>query len=338
MFKPITIKDIAQALKVSTSTVSRSLSDSYEINAATKTRVLEYAREHNYTKNPIALSLKQRRSYSIGVTVCEVANSFFSQAIDGIESVAYSKGYNVVISQSHDSYEREAINLQHLANRSVDGLLVSMSAETKDFAHILKLHEQGLPIVFFDRVLDIFDTHKVTSNNKEGTRNAIQALIDKGYNKIAHLANACHLSITKERLEGYEEAFLRNNLEVKETMIRYCHHGGRVQQEVEDAVHSLLSMDDKPDAIFVASDRLSSGCLIALKKLSPREKQPAVCGFSNSEILNAFQPEFMCIRQPAFEMGEVAMRMLIQLIESKRRVAKFESIVLDTQLLQPHGV
>ncbi|HMF74008.1 MAG TPA: LacI family DNA-binding transcriptional regulator [Flavitalea sp.] len=333
MFKPITIKDIAHALKISTSTVSRSLSDSYEINTATKMRVIEYAREHKYRKNPIALSLKQRRSYSIGVTVCEVANSFFSQAIDGIESVAYSKGYHVIISQSHDSYEREAANLQHLANRSVDGLLVSMSAETKDFSHILKLSEQGLPIVFFDRVIDAFDTHKVTSNNKEGTRNAIQALIDKGYKKIAHLANASHLSITRERLEGYWQALVENDLEVEERMIRYCHHGGRLQQEVEDAVYSIINMDDKPDAIFVASDRLSIGCLTALKKLSPDSTHPVVCGFSNSDILNTLQPEFMCVRQPAFEMGEVAMNMLIQLIESKKRVTKFESIVLDTELL-----
>lgn len=334
MFKPITIKDIAHALELSPSTVSRALSDSYEINEKTKKRVLEYAEEHNYKRNPIALSLRQRRSYSIGVIVCEVANSFFSQAIDGIESVAYSKGYHVIISQSHDSYEREVVNVQHLANRSVDGLLVSMSAETKDFSHIQKLHKQGLPIVFFDRIIDIFDTHTVTSNNKEGSKNATQALIDKGFKRIAHLANAPHLSITKERLDGYQEALRNNNLEVKDSMVRYCHHGGRLQQEVEDAVKSFISMDEKPDAIFVASDRLSIGCLTALKKLSPNQVHPAVTGFSNSDILDLLQPGFSCVRQPAFEMGRVAMKMLIQLIESKYPITEFESIVLDTELIR----
>jgi len=334
VFKPITIKDIAHALELSPSTVSRALSDSYEINEKTKKRVLEYAEEHNYKRNPIALSLRQRRSYSIGVIVCEVANSFFSQAIDGIESVAYSKGYHVIISQSHDSYEREVVNVQHLANRSVDGLLVSMSAETKDFSHIQKLHKQGLPIVFFDRIIDIFDTHTVTSNNKEGSKNATQALIDKGFKRIAHLANAPHLSITKERLDGYQEALRNNNLEVKDSMVRYCHHGGRLQQEVEDAVKSFISMDEKPDAIFVASDRLSIGCLTALKKLSPNQVHPAVTGFSNSDILDLLQPGFSCVRQPAFEMGRVAMKMLIQLIESKYPITEFESIVLDTELIR----
>jgi LacI family transcriptional regulator len=242
------------------------------------------------------------------VTVCEVANSFFSQAIDGIESVAYSKGYHVIISQSHDSCERETINLQHLANRSVDGLLISMSAETKNFDHIMRLSEQGLPIVFFDRVVDNIDTHKITSDNSEGTRKAIQALIDNGYKKIAHLANASHLSITRERLNGYQQSLRENGLEYKESMIRYCQHGGRIQQEVEDAVQSIISMDDQPDAIFIASDRLSIGCLTALKKLGVPDSRYALSGFSNSEILNTLQPQFMCVRQPAFEMGEVAIK------------------------------
>ena len=334
MFRPITIKDIAQALDISPSTVSRALNDSYEINEETKKRVLNYAEEHNYKKNPIALSLKKRKSYSVGVIVCEVANSFFSQVIDGIESIAYSKGYHVIISQSHDSYEREVINIEHLTNRSVDGLLVSMSAETKDFSHILKLHKEGLPIVFFDRVINAFNTHKVISNNKKGTKDATQALIDKGFKRIAHLANAPHLSITKERLEGYQEALRENHLEINESLVRYCHHGGRKQQEVEDAIKYFINMDEKPDAIFVASDRLSIGCLTALKKLSPHQKHPEVTGFSNSDILDLLQPEFSCVRQPAFEMGRIAMNMLVQLIESKHPVTEFESIVLDTELIK----
>ncbi len=333
MFKPITIKDIAQALDLSPSTVSRALSDSHEINEETKKRVLEYAEKHNYRRNPMASSLRHGRSYSIGVVVCEVANSFFSQAIDGIESVAYGKGYHVIISQSHDAYEREVVNIQHLANRAVDGLLISMSAETKDFSHIINLHEQGLPIVFFDRVINAFETHTVTSNNLEGARKATQSLIDRGFRKIAHLANAPHLSITSERLEGYEEALRQNGILLDEPFIRYCHHGGRVQQEVEDAVRYFLSLDEKPHAIFVASDRLSMGCLSAYNKLAPKGEHPVVAGFSNSEVLDLIQPGFLCVRQPAFEMGRTAMEMLIQLIESRYPVYDFENIVLDTELI-----
>ncbi len=333
MFKPITIKDIAQALDLSPSTVSRALSDSYEINEETKKRVLDYAEKHNYRRNPIASSLRHGRSYSIGVVVCEVANSFFSHAVDGIESVAYSKGYHVIISQSHDAYEREVVNIQHLANRAVDGLLISMSAETKDFSHIVKLHEQGLPIVFFDRVIDAFDTHTVTSDNRTGAKNATESLIDRGFTKIAHLANAPHLSITAERMEGYQSALARHGIDLDESLIRYCHHGGRIQQEVEDAVRYFINLDEKPDAIFVASDRLSMGCLSAYNKLLPKGLHPAVAGFSNSDVLDLLQADFTCIRQPAFEMGRVAMEMLIQLIESRYPVYDFENTVLETKLI-----
>ncbi|SFC54152.1 LacI family transcriptional regulator [Parapedobacter composti] len=333
MFKPITIKDIAQALALSPSTVSRALSDSYEINEETKKRVLEYAEKHNYRRNPMASSLRQGRSYSIGVVVCEVANSFFSQAIDGIESVAYGKGYHVIISQSHDSYEREVVNIQHLANRAVDGLLISMSAETKDFSHITNLHGQGLPIVFFDRIIHAFDTHTVTADNRDGARKATQSLIDSGFRRIAHLANAPHLSITAERLEGYEAALKSNGLRLDETLIRYCHHGGRVQQEVEDAVRYFINLQEPPDAIFVASDRLSMGCLSAYNQLIPKDRQPAVAGFSNSEVLDLIQPGFTCVRQPAFGMGRMAMELLIQLIESRYPVYEFEHVVLETALI-----
>ena len=151
-FEAVTIKDIAKALSLSTATVSRALRDSYEISAETKQIVLDCAEKLNYQPNPIAKSLRDRRSGSVGVIVCEIANSFFSQAINGIESIAYSGGYNIIISQSHESYEREVINLKYLASRSVDGLLISLSTETNDLSHFEYLHNKGLPMVFFDRI------------------------------------------------------------------------------------------------------------------------------------------------------------------------------------------
>ncbi|MES2429090.1 MAG: LacI family DNA-binding transcriptional regulator, partial [Bacteroidota bacterium] len=164
MYKPATIKDIALALNLSPSTVSRALRDGYEISTETKKIVVAYAEKINYRSNPIALSLKNRRSYSIGIVVPKLANSFFSQAIAGIESIAYERGYHTIITQTHDSSERELINVNHLAQRSVDGLLISMSAGTSDYGFLKKLHNDGLPIVFFDRIIDDIDTFKVTSD------------------------------------------------------------------------------------------------------------------------------------------------------------------------------
>jgi LacI family transcriptional regulator len=332
MFKPVTIKDIAKTLNFSTSTVSRALRGGYEISEETKKIVLDYAEKINFKRNPIALSLKERRSYSIGIIVCEVANVFFSQAIDGIESIAYSKGYHTIISQSHDQYEREVINIEHLANRSVDGIIISLAAETKNYEHIQKLHDRGLPIVFFDRILESMQTHKVTSNNVKGAFDATEYLIKKGCKKIAHLANSEQLSITAQRKIGYEDALTKHNLPVKSEYIRYCNHGGSQQDEVEQAMISLLSLPDKPDAIFVASDRLSMSCLAALKKHD--SGNILVAGFSNSDVVELFSPSLSCVRQPAFEMGRIATEMLISLIEAKYPVEEFETKILENTFFE----
>src|SRR5436190_4747165 len=176
-FEAVTIKDIARALGISTSTISRALRDSYEISPKTKQLVLDCAEKLNYRPNPIALSLKERRSRSIGVVVCEIANNFFSQVIDGIESIAYDRGYNVIVSQSRESYDREVIDLQYLASRSVDGIIISLSVETTDLSHITSLQERGMPIVLFDRINNEINTHKVIVDNYKGAYEATEHLI-----------------------------------------------------------------------------------------------------------------------------------------------------------------
>ena len=332
MIKSVTLKDIANALGLSPSTVSRALRDGYEISEETKKKVNEYAKKINYERNLVALSLKNRKSYSIGVVLCEVSNNFFAQTINGIESIAYERGYNVIISQSHDSYEREVMNVNHLANRSVDGLLISMSAETTDFSHITSLHEKGLPIVFFDRIIDEIETHKVTSNNFEGSFQATELLIKAGKTRIAHLANAPQLSITKERLSGYKAALEKYKIEFNPDYVKHCHHGGRLQQEVEDVVKAFLLMENKPDAVFVASDRLSICFLTAIKNFNLDPEEIGIAGFSNSDVIELMQPSFTYVRQSAFEMGQIATEMLIQLIESKYPVTEFEKKVLETEI------
>ena len=333
MYEAITIKDIAKALGLSTSTISRALRGSHEISPETKKLVMEYAEQYNYRPNPIALSLKERRSRSIGVVVCEIANNFFSQAINGIESIAYNRGYHVIISQSHESYEREVVNVEHLSSRSVDGLLVSLSTETVNVEHFKKLHEKGLPIVFFDRVTDVIDTHKVVVDNYKGAYDAIQHLLNAGYKKIAHLASSAHLSITKERLKGYYAALNDNKISINEAYVKYCNHGGMIQLELENAVKELMQMKDRPNAIFCAGDRLTTGVMTALKKLGIRiPADLALIGFTNSTMVELIEPSLSAVKQPAFEMGQSAIELLIKLIESKRPVTEFENVVLQTEI------
>lgn len=333
MFESSTIKDIAKALGLSTSTVSRALRDSYEISAGTKKLVTDYARQVHYRPNPNALSLKERKSKSIGIVVSEVANHYFSQAINGIESIANSRGYTVIITQTHESLEREIANVQHLAARSVDGLLISLSAETDTTGHLEELHERGLPIVFFDRIPEQINTHKITADNAKGAYDATSHLIRCGYKTIAHISSSAHLSISTERLDGYIKALTENGLTVDQQYIKNCPHGGMIQNELETVFQELMELEVQPDAIFVAGDRLTMGCMHVLKKLNLLNPTSiAIAGFSNSDVLDLFSPSLTSVFQPAFDMGQLATIKLLELIEAKFPVTEFEKKVLDTQL------
>ena len=333
-FEPVTIKDIGKALGLSTSTVSRALRGSYEISSETKKLVLEYAEKINYRPNPIALSLKERRNHSIGIIVCEIANNFFSQAINGIESIAYNRGYHVIISQSHESFERETVIVDHLASRSVDGLLVSISSGTTDYTHFKQLYEKGLPIVFFDRVTSEINTHKVIADNFKGAYDATEHLIKNGFKKIGHITSAPYLSISMERLEGYKEALRKNNIEFDEKLVQHCYNGGMIYDEVEDALSKIFKLKQKADALFTAGDRLTTTCMQALQKLGKKIPDDiAIIGFTNTNLGELFHPPLSVVRQPAFEIGQVATELLISMIESKRPVTEFENKVLQTEMI-----
>jgi LacI family transcriptional regulator len=264
--------------------------------------------------------------------VSEIANNFFSQAINGIESIAYNRGYHVIITQTHESAEREKVNVQHLASRGVDGLLISLSSETVDLSHLKELYEKGLPIVFFDRITDEIETHKVSANNYLGSFHATEHLIYQGYKKIAHITSSPHLSITKERLEGYKEALQKHKIPVSEALIKYCPHGGMIVEEIEEAVTDLFKAKTKPDAIFTAGDRITTVCFGVLKRMK-QKKEVGFTGFTNTGVGDLFSPSLTVIRQPAFEIGQTAIEYLIGLIESKRPVTEFQTKVLETELI-----
>jgi LacI family transcriptional regulator len=329
----ITIKDIAKALNLSTSTVSRALRGSYEISAETKKLVLDYAEKMNYRPNPIALSLKEQRSRAIGIVVPEIANNFFSQAINGIESIAYNKAYHVIITQSHESAEREGTNISHLVSRSVDGLLISLASETTDLTYLKGLHEKGLPVVFFDRITDEIDTHKVTANNYKGAFTATEHLIRQGYTTIAHITNSPVLSITRERLRGYRDALEKNGLTYNEALVKYCEHAGMVESEVEEAVQQLFSLPQQPDAVFTVSDRVTTSYLSVARNIPHLPAHTGLVGFTNAAFAHLFEVPVSVIKQPAFQIGQAAIEMLISMIESKRPVTDYETRVLDTEMI-----
>ena len=198
------------------------------------------------------------------------------------------------------------------------------------------LHQYGFPIVFFDRIVEDIATHKVMVDNFQGAYNATMHLLSQGYKRIACITNSAHLSITKERVAGYLAALEKHGIKPPPSLIKYCFHGGMLLEEVTDAVAALLKEKRRPDAIFTTSDKLTTGCMRALKKAQiaiPGEM--ALTGFSNSELIELLHAPLTVVRQPAFEMGQVATELLLQLIESKRPVKDFETRVLQTELMIP---
>lgn len=311
----ITIKDIAKALNLSTSTVSRALRDSYEINPETKRMVLEYAERMHYRPNPIALSLKENRSRSIGVIVPEISNFYFSEAINGIEAAASDRDYHLVIFQSQESYERELEKVQYLAARRVDGLLMSVSSRTLQHDHLRELQERGMPLVFFDRVPADIVARKIVADNAGGAYEATMHLLQTGRRRIAHITSQPGLSITRERLLGYRRALEDFGIPFDESLVKYCYYS---PQEVEANLDALYALPQPPDAFLTVSDRLALGYYRALHLRHIRIPQDAsFVGFSNLNAAELLQPPMSTVVQPAFHMGHAAAHCLLDLIEGK---------------------
>jgi LacI family transcriptional regulator len=289
-----TLKDIARELNISVSTVSRALRDSYEINAETKRVVMECAARLHYRPNPIALSLKGSSSKAIAVIVPQIANYYFSQAINGIEEVANRRGYDVLIFQTHETYDREIANLRQALARRVDGVLISLSSETSDVTHLQELQQQGTPIVQFDRVSAEVNTPRVVADNFGGAFAATEHLIKTGRRRIAHLTIQPWLSITQERLAGYRAALEQNGLPYDESLVRFG----------------------------TASDRLALGCLAALRqrRISIPD-EVSLIGFTNLNVADLLSPSMSTVVQPAKEIGQTAAERLLDLIERKQRPA-----------------
>lgn len=338
----ITIKDIARELGVSPSTVSRALKDHPDISPDTKKAVTELAEKLHYQPNSIALSLRQSKTNTIGVIIPEIVHFFFSTVISGIEDVAYDAGYNVIVSQSNESYERELSDIKALVNSRVDGLMVSMSKETTNFDHFNNIIARGIPLVFFDRICEDISVSHIVVDDAEGAREATQHLIDQGCKRIVHLSGPTNLMISKKRREGYEEALKQNGIKVDESLIHQCWQGNEI--ESREITLKIFKGSNRPDGIFASNDLAAMGAMLALRELNLKiPDDVAVVGFSNWNFSRLTEPSLTSVDQPGFEMGQEAARQLIRQIESGRdeplapqsKVLKTKLIVRNSSLRVP---
>lgn len=331
--KHVTIRALARELNLSVSTISKALRDSYEISAETKQRVLALAATLNYTPNPYASSLRGKKSRTIGVVVPEVADSFFSLAINGIESVMKAMGYHVLICLTHEQFDNERLILKEFQSGRVDGVLLSVSRETLSGEHIRDLAAQDVPVVFFDRVLDEVQAARIVTNDFESGYAATAHLVENGCREIVYLGISESLSISNRRMEGYRQALADHRLTCRAGNVVACTNDAA--ENYKTVKKMLQRKTSRPDGIVASVEKLTTTVYQACNDL--RLRIPAdvkVICFSNLEIATILHPSLTTITQPAFEMGRAAASLLLKAIKGNN-VMSAEMVI--PSVLIPRG-
>jgi LacI family transcriptional regulator len=326
----VTIKDIAKELGISASTVSRALKDHPDISSKTKEAVNELAKKWHYKPNAVALSLRNSKTNIIGVIIPEIVHHFFSSVISGIEEIASNAGYNVMIFQSNESYEREIANVQALLSSRVDGVLVSMSKETKNYEHFRELRDNGIPIVFFDRVCNDLASDNVIVDDFAGAFAAVEHLIKIGCKRIAHLSAPQHLLLAQNRQKGYRQAMLKHKIPLDESLIIKCDSFDEALLKTPD----LLSLPEPPDAIFAVNELTAAGAMLIVKKFGLRVPEDiSIVGFTDGLVSRVTDPSLTTLEQHGHEIGSKAAEILVKRISSGEMNYEPVTKVVKTNLI-----
>jgi LacI family transcriptional regulator len=334
MKRKVTLKQIARELDVSISTVSKSLRDSKEISEDTRQKVQAFAKLYNYKPNLIALSLKNRKTKTIGIIIPEIVHHFFATVISGIEQEANESGYSIIICLSDESFDKEVLNMEMLANGSIDGFIMALSKETQyksDFHHITEVINQGMPVVMFDRVTNEILCDKVIIDDKTAAYDAVQSLIDAGRKKIALVTTVDYVSVGKLRTDGYTKALLDNNLTFDENLI--------IKIEDIDSCEETISqiLEDKAiDAVFAVNELFAVIIIKTAHKLGLNvPKDLSVIAFTDGIISKYSTPTITTVSQNGFKMGQKAAKMLIKRLETDEEDEEhYRTEVIETHLVQ----
>lgn len=326
----ITIHDIAKELNITASTVSRALQDNPRISIKTRESVKKMAKKLNYQPNIVASSLRKGQGNTIGVCIPRINRHFFSNAISGIETIANNAGYNTLIAQTYEQYEKEVANVRALMNSRVAGIIMSLSAETKDYGHICNIVENGVPLIMFDRVYEQLKVSTVTLNDVEGAFQCVEHLIKQGCQKIAHLHGPDHINVYNGRYLGYKNALEKYNITQDKQLTVY----GLTREEGYNAAKVLMSKNNKPDGIFASSDFSALGALICLKELGVKVPEDvAVVGFANEPFTSLMNPTLSSVEQFGNNMGKEAASLFINEIEDKENNNIPKEIILKPELI-----
>ncbi len=337
----LTLKKIARELDVSISTVSKALKDNPEISEETRKKIQAFAKLYNYKPNNIALSLKNRKTKTLGVIIPEIVHHFFTTVISGIEAVANEHGYNVIIGMSNESFTKEVLNMEMLANGSIDGFILSVSKETqllKDYHHLQETINQGMPIVMFDRSVEEVACDKVVVNDVEGSKKAVAKLIELGCKNIGIITTEDHVNVGKLRTLGYETALIENGLQLNSSLIL------KLNDEVNDENHidlleseilKFLQNNPSLDAIFAVNEIYALTAMSMANKLGKKIPQDfKVIGFTDGILSKYANPSLSTVSQHGKAIGKKAAELLIFRIENEEVEIPYKTVIIETDLVE----
>ncbi|MFP4341335.1 MAG: LacI family DNA-binding transcriptional regulator [Cyclobacteriaceae bacterium] len=325
--KEITIYDIAEALNISAATVSRGLKGHPAIRLETRQKIAEAAERMGYQQNIFASNLRRKQTFTIGIVVPRLNSYFMSAVIAGMEKVANTEGYQLIISQSQESVRKEAANVQTMFNSRVDGLMVSLSAETENLQHFDLPRKKGIPLIFFDRVAEVPGSSSIVIDNVQASYEVTRYLIKQGRRRILYLGGNIKSAVYTGRLKGYRLALEEAKLLYDPTLVLSTDLSD--QAGIETATY-MLKLPQQPDGIFAANDTSAVACMSELKRTGLRVPEDvAVVGFNDDPISRVVDPQLTTVHYPGQEMGERAARQLIQKLRNPA-----ESLAAKTVL--PH--
>lgn len=326
-----TIKDIANVLNISAAAVSKALHNDSRISEKTKKAVRQVAKNLNYQPNHLASALRSGKSNLVGVMVPKTNSNFFSSVVENIEAVLNKAGYNIIITQSNESFEKECKNIDTLLFTQVDGIIASMANETVDLSYYEKIKSKGIPLILFDRGENDLNVDYVGINDYDSSHMIIQHLVKKGCTRIAHIGGYRRTRIFNNRIRGYIDAIKKNNLPIDDNLIIECdltlNDGRREMQK-------LLKLDDKPDAVYVAGDYAALGALQVLNENKidiPNEMR--LVGFGNEPFTSLISPSISSVNQHSKDIGRLAAETFLKRVANPEVKQHLNKIILDAELI-----
>lgn len=331
---PVTLKHLAEKLKMSISTVSKALNNYPTINEFTKKRVQDLASELHFTPNKSAIDLKQGRSKIIGIILPNLLDHFFTRSIYGMEQLASKHGYNVIISQSHDVLEKEIQSANMLLQTRVDGLIVAISKHTQDFTHFNDFEKIGTPVVYYTRNPSFNGScHKVLCNTFQGAYQATKFLIERGHQNIAYLGGPKMISFTHDRFNGYIHALKDHGIPFSAELVAYTDFD---KESTITAIKNLFSSEDTiPTALVAFKEPILFDAMKYLRSVNlPNFEQLECIGFGNNSFINYFNsPPIASIEENPESVGENAMKLLLQLLNRNIEINNYQKIQVDCKLV-----